>query len=46
MKQEKGIWTEPEVAPFSQGRGDGNPAIAPDGKRCYFTSKRSLDGGS
>jgi hypothetical protein len=33
------------VAPFSQGRDDGNPAIAPDGKRFYFTSMRSLDGG-
>jgi hypothetical protein len=45
MKQEKGIWSAPEVAPFSQGRGDGNPAIAPEGKRFYFTSMRSLDGG-
>jgi len=35
----------PEVAPFSQGQGDGNPVIAPDGKRFYFTSMRSLDGG-
>ena len=46
MKQEKGIWTAPEVAPFSRGRGDGNPAIAPDGKRFYFTSMRALDGGT
>jgi hypothetical protein len=46
MRQEKGIWTAPEVAPFSQGRGDANPAIAPDGKRFYFTSMRALDGGS
>ena len=45
MKQEKGIWSAPEVAPFSHGQGDGNPAIAPDGKRFFFTSMRSLDGG-
>lgn len=46
MKQEKGVWTAPEVAPFSQGRGDGNPAVAPDGKHFCFTSMRALDGGS
>ena len=46
MKQEKGHWTAPEVAPFSQGRGDGNPAITPDGRRFYFASMRALDGGS
>jgi hypothetical protein len=45
LKQEKGAWTAPEVASFSQGRGDANPAIATDGKHFYFTSMRSLDGG-
>jgi len=46
MKQEKGIWTAPEVAPFSQGQGDGNPAIAPDGKFLFFSrfNQRPLPG--
>ena len=46
MKQQKGLWTAPEVAPFSQGRGDSNPAIALDGRRFYFISMRALDGES
>jgi hypothetical protein len=45
MKQENGIWSAPEVAPFSHGLDDGNPAISPDGRHFYFTSTRSLDGG-
>jgi hypothetical protein len=45
IRQEKGIWIAPEVARFSHGLGDGNPVIAPDGKRFYFTSMRSIDGG-
>ncbi len=46
LRLKQGSWTPPEVAAFSQGRGDANPAIAPDGKRFYFTSMRSLDGGA
>ena len=45
MKQENGIWSGPEVAPFSHGLDDGNPAISPDGGHFYFTSTRSLDAG-
>ena len=45
MRQEKGVWGAPEVARFSYGMDDGNPAISPDGRYFYFTSSRSLDFG-
>lgn len=37
-----GIWTEPEVAPFSGGVGwiDAEPCISPDGSRLLFLSSR------
>jgi Tol biopolymer transport system component len=40
-----GAWTMPEVAPFSGGRNDGAPAFSPDGKRLYFSSRRSRTAG-
>jgi len=56
MKQEKGTWTAPEVAPFSQGQGDGSPVntpdnefspyISPDGQYLFFPrfNQRPLPG--
>ncbi len=41
-----GKWTEPEVASFSGRFRDNTPFIAPDGKRLFFSSSRSLDGKS
>jgi Tol biopolymer transport system component len=35
-----GKWTTPEVAPFSGKYNDGDPAVAPDGKRIFFWSQR------
>src|SRR5215510_651523 len=41
-----GRWTEPEVASFSGRYRDSAPFIAPDGKRLFFSSARSVDGKS
>ena len=36
-----GVWTEPEVVPFSSTFFDSNdPFMSPDGKRLYFTTHR------
>jgi len=40
LKQENGIWTSPQVAPFSGQYNDIEASIAPDGKRLFFTSDR------
>lgn len=39
---EKGLWTAPEIVPFSGGPEimDFEPAFSPDGKRLYFLSTR------
>ncbi len=42
MKQENGVWSAPEVAPFSTHFKDGNPFISPDGSRLYFESMRPI----
>ncbi|MBX2871686.1 MAG: hypothetical protein KTR30_06295 [Saprospiraceae bacterium] len=39
-----GEWTTPKIAPFSGRWSDGSPALSPDGKRLYFSSKRPLPG--
>jgi hypothetical protein len=39
-----GIWTEPEVAPFSGRYLDIEPAISPDGQRFFFLSTRPQAG--
>jgi len=38
-----GIWSEPEVAPFSGKYSDGSPCFSPDGEKLYFCSKRQLN---
>jgi hypothetical protein len=37
-----GIWSDPEIVPFSGGPGvmDFEPAFSPDGRRLYFLSNR------
>jgi len=45
MKQEKGIWTAPEPAPFCSQYGDGEPIFSPDGKKLFFLSFRPLNPG-
>lgn len=42
--QLQGEWTNPQIAPFSGRWSDGSPALSPDGKRLYFSSKRPLPG--
>lgn len=41
-KEVNGLWTPPEIVPFSGGPGvaDFEPAISPDGSRLYFLSSR------
>lgn len=44
MKRRRGVWSEPEIAPFAGQYQDAGLAITPDGKRIYFTSKRPFTG--
>ena len=43
MKQENGVWTRPELAPFNFNDGTYNHinSISPDGKRLYFFSEQN-----
>lgn len=43
QKQEDGTWSLPEVASFSKGRRDIEPAFSPDGKRIYFSRLNGSD---
>ncbi len=40
MKQENGIWTQPELAPFNIAPYNHINSISPDGKRLYFFSEQ------
>jgi len=45
---EKGFWTNPRVAPFSEpvrGGRDDSPFISPDGERLFFLSTRPIEKG-
>ncbi|MFA8342366.1 MAG: hypothetical protein ACEPO8_05280 [Rhodothermaceae bacterium] len=44
-KIKNGVWTKPEVAPFSGEHNDIEPYIQPDGKKMYFVSKRPVTPG-
>jgi hypothetical protein len=46
-KRVDGVWTKPEVAPFSSNPDyfSYEPHIAPDGQRLFFLSNRPRDGG-
>ena len=39
-----GVWTEPDVAPFSGRYRDLEPAVSPDGRRFFFVSHRPDEG--
>ncbi|MFC1898571.1 ankyrin repeat domain-containing protein [Candidatus Cloacimonadota bacterium] len=46
IKQKNGVWTEPEIAPFTDPDLDykaGNPRFSPDGKKLYYHSHRPLN---
>ena len=43
-KFEDGVWTPPQMAPFSGRYSDLEPAFSPDGSRLYFASNRPLEG--
>ncbi len=45
MKQEMGVWTAPERAPFCSEYGDGEPIFSPDGKKLFFLSLRPITPG-
>ncbi len=37
-----GSWKEPEIAGFSGKYADGSPALSPDGKKLFFSSRRPV----
>lgn len=39
-RQENGVWSEPEPAPFAQRYSDYAPFVSPDGRWLYFVSER------
>ncbi len=40
LRRVDGVWTPPEVAPFSGTWSDYEPAVSPDGRRFFFASTR------
>ena len=44
MRQVNGVWSKPEVAPFSGKYHDGEPCFSLDGKQLFFISDRPLEG--
>ena len=42
MKQENGVWSRPQVAPFSGQYSDGNPSFSPDGQKIFYESRRPV----
>ena len=40
MKNESGVWSSPELAPFMGEMIGGNPVFSPDGERIYFNARR------
>ena len=45
MRIENNIWTQPVEVPFKSKFGTGDPTFSPDGKKLFFTSHESIDGG-
>jgi hypothetical protein len=41
---EKGLWSHPEVLPFSGRWRDSDPVLSPDGQQLFFVSDRAADG--
>ena len=44
VRQKNGVWSKPEVAPFSGRYHDGEPHFSLDGTRLFFNSNRPLEG--
>jgi hypothetical protein len=44
IKDQKGQWTNPEIASFSGMYSDLEPAFSPDGKKLFFASNRPVTG--
>lgn len=44
MRQENGVWSKPEIAPFSGKYHDNDPYFSLDGKQLFFASNRPLEG--
>ncbi|HMS66747.1 MAG TPA: exo-alpha-sialidase [Saprospiraceae bacterium] len=44
IKEENGLWSEPQLASFAGHFSDLEPTFAPDGKRLYFVSNRPTSG--
>jgi len=42
-RQENGIWSKPEPAPFSQHYSNDDPFVSPDGQWLYFVSERPVN---
>ena len=40
-----GVWTTPEIAPFSGRYSDIDPTLSPDGKKLFFASTRPPESG-
>ena len=45
MRIENNIWTQPVEVPFRSEYGTSDPTFSPDGKKLFFTSRESVDGG-
>ena len=45
MKQQGGVWTKPQIAPFSGQYSEADPFITADGKKLFFPSNRPLTEG-
>ena len=39
-----GVWSDPEVLPFSEEYVNNEPCLSPDGKRLFFVSNRPRSG--
>jgi len=46
MREEQGVWTSPEVAPFSGSCSEVDMFITLDGQRFYYISKRPIEKGA
>jgi len=45
MRMENGRWTKPVEVPFRSRFGTGDATFSPDGKKLFFTSQESIEGG-
>jgi len=44
VRNSGGVWSEPEVLPFSEEHINNEPCLSPDGKRIFFVSNRPRSG--